>query len=80
MPPCYSGRLWEPTDAQQDALRIDFEEVMGLAGIGRVGDLIGHRDDIVDRGGEIAVDALDADVPGFVERALHAQHELILIH
>ncbi len=34
--------LWEPTVAQQDALRIDFEEVMGLAGIGRVEDITAH--------------------------------------
>ena len=34
--------LWEPTAGQEDALRIDFEEVMGLVGIGRVEDITAH--------------------------------------
>jgi DNA mismatch repair protein MutH len=34
--------LWEPTAAQDAALRADFEEIMGLAGIGRIEDISAH--------------------------------------
>jgi DNA mismatch repair protein MutH len=34
--------LWSPTPAQEDVLRADFEEVVGLVGAGRVEDLTAH--------------------------------------
>jgi DNA mismatch repair protein MutH len=34
--------LWEPTRAQDAALRADFEEIMGLTGIGRIEDVSAH--------------------------------------
>lgn len=35
--------LWEPTDAQEDVLRGDFDDVVGLIGIGRIEELTAHR-------------------------------------
>ena len=36
-------RLWSPTPAQEDVLRGDFDDVVGLIGIGRIEDLTAHR-------------------------------------
>ncbi|MEO8798267.1 MAG: DNA mismatch repair endonuclease MutH [Polyangiaceae bacterium] len=35
-------RLWSPTPAQESALRADFDEVVGLVGIGRIEELTAH--------------------------------------
>lgn len=35
--------LWEPTRAQDDVLRGDFDDVVGLIGIGRIEELTAHR-------------------------------------
>jgi len=35
--------LWSPTPAQEDVLRSDFDDVVGLIGIGRIEDLTAHR-------------------------------------
>lgn len=35
--------LWEPTPDQDDVLRGDFDDVVGLIGIGRIEDLTAHR-------------------------------------
>ena len=35
--------LWSPTPAQDDVLRGDFDDVVGLIGIGRIEDLTAHR-------------------------------------
>ena len=35
--------LWRPTAAQEDVLRGDFDDVVGLIGIGRIEDLTAHR-------------------------------------
>lgn len=36
-------RLWEPTPEQDDVLRGDFDDVVGLIGIGRIEELTAHR-------------------------------------
>ncbi len=35
--------LWSPTPAQEDILRGDFDDVVGLVGVGRVEELTAHR-------------------------------------
>ena len=35
--------LWQPTPEQEDVLRGDFDDVVGLIGIGRIEDLTAHR-------------------------------------
>ncbi|MBS2018258.1 MAG: DNA mismatch repair endonuclease MutH [Deltaproteobacteria bacterium] len=35
--------LWSPTPSQEDVLRGDFDDVVGLIGIGRIEDLTAHR-------------------------------------
>ena len=35
--------LWEPTPAQDDVLRGDFDDVVGLIGIGRIEELTAHK-------------------------------------
>jgi DNA mismatch repair protein MutH len=35
--------LWQPSAAQEDVLRGDFDDVVGLIGIGRIEDLTAHR-------------------------------------
>jgi DNA mismatch repair protein MutH len=34
--------LWEPTSLQEEALQADFDDIMGLAGIGRIEDISAH--------------------------------------
>jgi DNA mismatch repair protein MutH len=34
--------LWSPTDAQEDVLRADFDDAVGLIGIGRIEELTAH--------------------------------------
>ena len=36
-------RLWHPTPEQEDVLRGDFDDVVGLIGVGRIEDLTAHR-------------------------------------
>jgi DNA mismatch repair protein MutH len=36
-------RLWSPTDEQADVLRGDFDDVVGLIGVGRIEELTAHR-------------------------------------
>jgi DNA mismatch repair protein MutH len=35
--------LWSPTAAQEDVLRSDFDDVVGLIGVGRIEELTAHR-------------------------------------
>jgi DNA mismatch repair protein MutH len=35
--------LWSPTPAQDDVLRADFDDVVGLIGVGRIEELTAHR-------------------------------------
>jgi len=39
----HAPRLWSPTPAQADVLRGDFDDIVGLIGVGRIEELTAHR-------------------------------------